>query len=288
MKILMLGVFNPESTNISQAEAFERQGHEVVRYDYRDYRKVCGEYQAEATAIALCRQIEPDFVLFCKCSGVHINVVTECNRITKTALWYPDSMNANWNEELIEKIKYCRNVFCALEVPYQEALKLNDKSEFLQEGFDPLVDRFVHSIRLVNLVCFIGNLDEERKKFCEAVNATVLNNVSRNDHAKVVSESWINLNFTREGTGTSDRTYKILAAGGFLLTQPWKNMERDFLKGRDLATFNTISDLRKKIRYYLNPENTKEHYAIRQNGYNTVQKFSRDNWAKKIVERMST
>jgi spore maturation protein CgeB len=74
----------------------------------------------------------------------------------------------------------------------------------------------------------------------------------------------------------------VLAARGFLLTEPWPEMENDFEIGKDLDIFTSVEELKKKIDYYLKNEDKAQEIA--EHGYNTVQKFSRDNWAKRISE----
>ena len=191
-----------------------------------------------------------------------------------------DPLNSNFNESLIGKIKSCNYTFCALVAPYKEAKKINPIAVyFLQEGFDEEAN-YPINLPYVNDVAFIGNLRNERKKYYDALKFKVYDNVYAEQHSRAVSETKINLNFT-EG-GTSDRTYKVLASKGFLLTQPWEKMENDFKIGEDLDIFTDIGNLESKIKYYL--ENEKERLKIAENGYKTVQKFSRTNFAKRVLE----
>jgi spore maturation protein CgeB len=48
------------------------------------------------------------------------------------------------------------------------------------------------------------------------------------------------------------------------------------------VTFSNEDEFEYKIKYYLN--NEEERKAIAENGYKTVQKFSRDNWAVRLLE----
>lgn len=278
MKILFLGVFDKSSTNYSQAEAFERNGCEVIRCHFRTYLLQSVDF--------MCKQIvdmlhyhKPDFVFFSKCNEVPKSVVSICNSKCNTILWYMDPMNIQYSTALQEKIQYCKHIFIALEAPYKETLKTRPDTHFLQEGFDPLIDKPVETEYQYD-VSFIGNLRNSRINYTRQVPFTVISDAYSSKHALRVSQSKINLNFT-EG-GTSDRTYKVLAAGGFLLTQPWDNMERDFIIGKDLDIFTSPVELTEKIDYYINNEN--ERLEIAKHGNNTVQKFNRTNWAKKILE----
>lgn len=67
-----------------------------------------------------------------------------------------------------------------------------------------------------------------------------------------------------------------------MLTEPWPNMERDFAVEKDFDIFAGPEMFKECIGFYLN--NPKKREEIAENGYQTVQKFSRDNWAKKLIE----
>lgn len=279
MKILFVAVFNKSSTNNSQSSAFIKNGHDVIEFNYREIASKIGDLKRDDKLIEVCINENPDLVLFSKCNEIHHRVVIECNKISKTALWYMDPLNSNFNTSLIHKINLCDYTFCALWLPYIEAQGIGgDKVHFIQEGFDH-IQNYPFEIDYKYDVSFIGNLRNKRLGYHKELKFDVITNAYGEEHSKSVSQSKINLNFT-EG-GTSDRTYKVLASKGFLLTEPWPNMEEDFTIGEDLVIFNTVNELKEKISYYLN--NKKERLRIAENGFKTVQKFSRLNWAEKIA-----
>ena len=91
----------------------------------------------------------------------------------------------------------------------------------------------------------------------------------------------INLNFCTSN-GASDRVYKILAAGGFLLTEDWHGREELFKDGKDLIIFKNMQDLKQKIDFFIKrPEDRKR---VANSGLETVQNYTRLNWAKRIIE----
>ena len=281
MKIIFVAVFNYNSTNVSQADGFRKNGCEVIEFNYREIAGRVGDKQRDEILIRLCWEEKPDAVVFSKCNEIAYRVVSECNRVSKTVLWYMDPMG-NFTNPLKEKIKLSSYTFCALQEPFREAKKIGgDKVFFLHEGYDHTSNYPVET-EYKRDYCFIGDARGWRMKYVQALNIPLIQNAYGKEHSQVVSETRINLNFTQGGT--SDRTYKVLASKGFLLTEPWENMEEDFKIGEDLDIFRSVDELRLKIDYYLKHE--KERLDIAEHGYKTVQKFDRINWAKKIIEKL--
>ena len=68
MKIIYVAVFTETSTNTPQATAFERLGHDVIRYDFKEKFK---EFSDSTTLrdddlINTCVSENPDLLLFSK------------------------------------------------------------------------------------------------------------------------------------------------------------------------------------------------------------------------------
>lgn len=286
MKVLHVAVFSPQSTNVWQADGFEELGCEVLRYDYRQ-RAVDldgGIYpinpKRDAELITLCRREEPDIILFSKCNRLHIDVVHECNKVGTTVLWYMDN-KVNLNGEVRDKFKYCNHIFCSSNAGMEVASTLNNSVYKLQGGFNPKA-HYPMELPKIRDVAFIGSLRLERKRYWEAIKFDVIQGVYNEEHSKVVSQTRINLSFTSDGLGISNRIYKLLAAGGFVLTAPWKGMENDFRIGIDLDIFTNAEELQSKIKYYL--KHSEEREIIALHGQQTVQNFNHVNYARKILE----
>lgn len=279
MKILFVAVFNKTSTNWAQSKAFQENGHEVIEFDYRHVASQIGNNSRDNILIEMCNNEKPDVVIFSKCNEIHYRVVVECNKVCETILWYMDPVNGQFSHSLIDKINRCSHTFCALWDSYQKAKGIGgDRVHFLQEGFDH-IQNYPVDVEYEHDVSFIGVLRNKRVDYHKTIGFPVISNAYGEEHSVAVSKTKINLNFT-EG-GTSDRTYKVLASKGFLLTEPWPNMEDDFTIGEDLDIFTNEEELKEKIAYYL--ENEDERLRIAENGYKTVQKFSRINWAKELI-----
>jgi spore maturation protein CgeB len=86
--------------------------------------------------------------------------------------------------------------------------------------------------------------------------------------SKLFAVSRIHLNFLREQNKDSHnvRTLEIPGYGGFLLTQRSKEQSEElYVEGREIACFETVDELKEKIRYYLEHED--ERLAIAQAGH---------------------
>lgn len=282
MKILMAAVFSDISTNNAQADGFRKCGWEVIEYNYREIAKQLtgGNAARDKDFTNLCAKEKPDYVFFSKCTDMDEWVVDECNKHSKTIMWYMDPVDGNFTQHLVNMSKKCNYVFCGIYAAYEKMKFLvGDKCNFLHEGYDHRCNFPVENEEQIYDVSFIGTIKNQRRGYYQAYNFTLIQDAFGLEHSKAVARSKINLNFT-EG-GTSDRSYKVLASKGFLLTEAWPRMEDDFTPGEDLIVFTGVDDMIEKINYYL--ENPEERERIAKNGYNKVQKFSRIAFAEKII-----
>jgi len=283
MKILFIGVFDTDrkSTNTSQLLAFKSLGHNVVGYNYKEKALKVGEEERDKHLCEVVRKYKFDLVVFSKCNFLSEDVFKAIAATSKTCLWFMDPM-VSYDQIMRRRTGLVDYVCCDKENVLEEALKINKNSFHVCEGFDQEVDR-PHDIDKEYDVSFIGNIYGDRG---ETINNTnfdirVISGAYGSTHAKEVSKSRINLNLCTSD-GASDRVYKILAAGGFLLSNDWKNREKYFTDGKECVIFNNITDLNKKIEYYLkNPEQREE---IANNGFKKVQCLNRNNWAEKIIQ----
>ena len=282
MKILHVAVFTPQSTNVWQADGFEELGHEVIRYDYRAMAKRYGSIGRDDHLMSVCRKESPDFSLFSKCNKMNANVVKKCRKVGKTVLWYMDDVY-NMNAELKEKMKYSDYIFCSTNTAVEEGKKYCKNVYRLQGGYDSNIHKPI-DVPKIRDVAFIGGMRPYRNKFKAGWDFDVINGVYNEAHSKVVSETKINLSFT-EGRGVSNRIYKLMAAGGFVLTMPYDSMYDDFTPGKDFDTFSTPQEMKEKIVYYLEHEEERERIA--SYGYEAVKQYDHINYAKKILEAVS-
>jgi len=282
-KLLFVGVFenNFHSTNTSQLLSLKEAFGNVVGYNYRSKAAAIGHRQRDADLIRVVREHSFDLVLYSKCNQVGFDTFEEISKISRTCLWFMDPI-VSYNEEMQRKTGMVDYFCCDKQNVLQAALKLNPNSFLVHEGFDSRNDS-PHELQKEHDVTFIGSVYGNRQKIIDATKGSinVVSNTYGQAHAKEVSKSRINLNFCTSN-GASDRVYKILAAKGFLLTDDWSGREDTFKDLKDLVVFKDTDDLNEKIDFYLNNPAIAE--AIAEQGYQTVQKYTRDAWAKQIME----
>ena len=285
MKIIYAAVFTETSTNTPQANAFEKLGHNVIRYDFKEKLKEFGEGTLrDENLINTCVSENPDLLLFSKGIGIDINVITTCQDICPVALWYMDPM-INVDEELLEKIDKVNFVFYTAPTVFNKLKDKNKNSYLIHEGYEPTIHKFYDKIDKVYNVSFLGVLKEHRSQYHQFYNFDYFSDKYNRDHCKLVNQTRINVNFTNNREGTSDRAYKIMGSGGFLLTEPWDELEKDFKPDHDLVIFNNEKEFKEKIEEYLKNWQKRKHIA--RNGLNTVQKYTVEEWAKFIINQVA-
>jgi len=283
VKILFIGVFDNsrKSTNTSQLLAFKKLGFDVVGYNYKDKAFKIGAEERDEHLCDLVEKRNFDLVVFSKCNFLPRSVFTKINELSKTCLWFMDPL-VTYDQIMKERTRLVDYICCDKENVIEEALKINKNSFHVCEGFDQDVDK-PHNIEKEYDVSFIGNIYGDRANLLEKIKypVNVINNAYASQHAIEVSKSRINLNFCTTD-GASDRVYKILAAGGFLLSDDWKNRKKYLIDEKECVIFKDIDDLNKKIDFYLKNPGMREQ--ISKQGMQSIQQFNRINWAKRITE----
>ena len=285
MKILFVAVFDEEgvSSNTSQAKGFEQLGHKVIQYNYRVRAERIGSVNRDMELIDVCATEKPELVVFAKTNTINPNVLLKCKDLgSKVCYWFPDPFRTYNTPEFLQMTKNA-DFFCADKKNVTEVgSRLNPHSYKIPDGFDSDLE-IPRNLEKDIDVSFIGSLHSDRAEKIKELdrNVQVFSNAFGKTHSEIVSRSKICINFCTTA-GASDRTYKTLAAGGFYLSDDWDGRSEMFQDNRDLVVYDSVSDLREKIDYYL--ENPEEREKISAQGMKTVQGFSRLAWAKKVLD----
>ena len=284
MKIFYSAIFDNEgiSADNSKLRELEELGHSVVSYNYRIRNNQLGHQKRDQEIIEFCNKWLPDLIIFSKANTIDIRVFEECKKVAPVCYWFADPLITYDNEEYIDKTKKADFFICDKKNVFKKAQKINHNTYLVTDGFDRLLEKPKNLKKEFN-VSFIGNLYGERKRKIEQIDFEVkmINDAYGEKHSERASQSRINLNFCTSA-GPSDRVFKVLAAGGFVLTDTWTDIGDYFEDGKDLVVFNDVDDLNKKIKYFLDNEDEREKIA--KSGSLKVQKYTRKRWAQKIIK----
>jgi spore maturation protein CgeB len=118
--------------------------------------------------------------------------------------------------------------------------------------------------------------------------------VSAAEIPEIHRTSRISLNFSGAGQSTGGltdsrqikaRTFEVSGAGGFLLTEIAPGLDRYFRIGREVATFETPTQLIEKVRYYL--DHPEERDAVARAGHaRTMAEHTYERRISEILEKL--
>ena len=281
MKILYAGVFTEGSTNISQRDCLRKLGHEVDEFvpfgkHGVDYRQV-PNFNIELQEVR-----GYDIILIAKGNGISeytMKMLKKNNR--KVVYWFCDSL-INYSPEMQNRTRLADIAFFDKRTVLEKGLLVNDNCRYVCEGYDETVD-CLQKVKKQYDISFIGQMYGDRKSFLDLLpKAKIINDAYGLQHSIEVGKSKINLNSCTMNDA-SDRIYKIMAAGGFLMSDDWCGREKlGFVDGEDIVIYKNFNDLQEKINYYLEHEATRDRIAA--NGTIKVKELTRLNWAKNIAK----
>jgi len=269
MRILFVGVFTEGSTNNSQRDCLRNLGHDVEEFPYRSISNF---------NIVLQEKTGYDIVLIAKGNGTSKYTMGKLKHNNKKIVyWFPDPATT-FTMEMAEKAMLSDIAFFDKKSSLEKA-KLG---RYICEGYDESVD-FVQNVKKEYDISFIGNVYGNRSTVLGRLNdVKIISSAYGLQHSIEVGKSRINLNICTDSCA-SDRVYKILAAGGFLLTDDWYGRElTGLVDGEDLVVYKDISDLQEKIIYYLNNEDLRN--KISKSGMKNVKKLTRMEWANEVTK----
>ena len=277
-KILYIGVFSESSTNTPQAQELCNLGHSVSLFEYR---------QRDINELK-CIIDNYDILLIAKGGGIDYNIIKEFkknNINTKIVYWFCDPLiTFKTSPEFLNKCEVS-DIICVDKLSVYNYLKnLNLNVHYICEGYVPYN---VPPQEQIFDATFIGNIyNDERRNITNIPKIKCFNNKYNEEHSIVVKQSKININICT-GQDASDRVYKILSSGGFLLTDKWVGMEKmGFQNNIHFITYKNINEIETLINYYL--ENEAERIEIAERGSTHIKNLNItvSDWAKNIIKTL--
>lgn len=284
MKVLLLFPMADGQTGPAIKYAFEQLGHEVVAVDAkRAWRK---SYEVSL-------QVKPNLV-FCSRTRELASQIAMIKRAFKNVIicmWNVDGGRGldSW-KHLFPLVLLCNYHFIADIKILKDWRTVNVNTHFLLQGVQneiykkPIAISAEDKTRYSCEVCFCGERRGFREPFLSAMEQMDVKfkywggagrpRIVNEEHNKMVALSKINLGCSGQysiGAGVSVRDFKILGAGGFLLTDCDKVTKLMFpcnSLNRVLDCYNSPSELISKVRYWL--KNEGERKRIAEQGYKWV------------------
>lgn len=293
MRVLLLFPMADGQTGPAIKHAFERLGHKVVVVDAKTRPRLSYHTACE---------FKPDLIFCSRTQNLTEEIARIKRKLTEVliCMWNVDARkDINSWSHLFALVKLVDFHFVVDAKSVEDWKVLNPNTYWLPQGLQDEVYMEPKKItaedrkRYTGDVSFCGDADGKYHKFRGAYLATVRRmginfkywggsgnpRVLNEDHNKVVALSKISLGcsgYKDVGCCVSVRDYKILGAGGFLLTDCGGGLEEIFpcnAFDRVLDCYKSPEELEKKIRYWLaHPE---ERRQIARRGYTWVHKNAR-------------
>jgi len=278
--IIIVGVLDKKgSTNISQAKAFIKLGWNVIPLNYRTIIIEYGMKFFENILIDTVKEHRPSIVLFSKTNGIDPELIKRCGEYTNTFYWFMDSIQiAEGIPGILDNAKNSNFVSCTgggvsdwfVENGVQKCYHIFDGVD--TDIFKPVesFDKYKADISL------IGSRTTERDKFKQALerdfDVKFYGNgyggeVINEEFAKVCASSKIMLSMNVFNTAPryfSNRLFRYLGCGSCVAH--WDStgtMDEFFENDKELILFNTIEELKNKVKYLLQNEDKAGEMAIR-------------------------
>jgi spore maturation protein CgeB len=264
-KIAIVGVLDKEtSSNIWMASSFRRRNFDIIPINYRTLIKEYGESFFYSYTKSRLQKHRPILTVFCKCNGINLNIIAECNKYTQTWLWFMDSYKiAEAAPEIVEHAKNSHYSSCTSQVTvdYFRSKGVNN-CHHVYEGIDINVHKPVSPVEEYKAdISFVGSRTKERDDYFNLLKSNgydvkfygngYSNPIPLNDWAKVCASSkfMLSLNtFNDIPNYFSGRVFETLGCGActFHLDQT-HTINSIFRDGEEIVLFKDKTELLDKL-----------------------------------------
>jgi len=297
MRIILGFPMMDQQTGHYIKKAFEVLGHEIVAVN--DPRN---PLQGAQQLLTFVDKYKPDFVFLAK--DVRYNtIIKELSKKVLTVMWNLD-VRQDINIFLRANgpmYQYCHLKFTIGKSNLKEYRKMGVKNIYwLSEGISPEHHKTeelcsIDKLKYTADVAFAGSvkgLHSGRGELLELIkdqkdlNFLKWSNVFNHAHNKMCQCSSINLGHSgwpNVSLSMSARDYRIMGAGGFLLTNKVRDIEEWFELDKMCVVYTSPGECLEKIRYYL--KHTEERCAIAKYGQKIVhEKHKFSDRLKEVIE----
>ena len=280
--------------------ALRRAGHTTKLIDDKRARRMLGARLSQRWALSQAKRFKPDFVLLSKCHGLAVDTVAQIIEGRDNAMWYHDAQwyRSTYRPDIahIVKVGKLAKIFFVSGFE-REWTALGLRAKFLPSCADARIKPVSVDKRFASDVVFIGTgYDAARANFLLKIAKRFdlrvwgrgwaewrqpLNWSGRpiegSEFAAVCSSSKIVLGvnparYTADsGNTTSDRTWMVILAGGFLLGQGTPELKQMLREGDHCAWYSDVDSCIAQIAYYLDKPEQRER--VRREGQVFVRQY---------------
>lgn len=256
---------SPVKVGTCRANGFRALGHEVLEVDT----------DLEKTVVKTILDFNPRFVVVNKGRGL---LDADMEEIGKKAVMVYNYMDGIWRSRILSMANFPLR-FTEWQTPSTAALN----AELLFASYDPET-YFPMDVEFKHDVVFLGTPKfGNRRSLLEGVE--IFTGVFNEDHNLMTNQTRINIHVNNKGGNGSDRIFKVIGSGSFLLCEYSEDIPKLFTVGEDLDVFHTKEEMDEKIKFYL--ENPEIREKIAKQGEKTVrEKYTRKQWAEFICKRV--
>lgn len=291
MRILLIGSDNPWRMEAAVEKAMRRAGHTTLLIDDRRMKRLIGWRLTQLWAKWQATTFSPDFVFLSKCLALDPETVLRIIEGKQNAMWYHDPQ---WHNDLdrpdiahIATIGTLARTFFV--TGFEDEWKANGLNAlFLPAAGDAGIQPVTPDERYESDIAFIGTgYDPERARFLIEVAkhydlkvwgpsweewrkqiAWSGRPVEGKEFAAVCSSSCITLgiNPARAAGGisyTSDRTWMVMLAGGFYLTERTPGVAAMLTDDEHCAFYDDVDSCVEKCGAYISSPGRREEVRIR-------------------------
>lgn len=275
LRIVMGFPMEDKQTGIYIRDAFNSLGHMVCSVD--DPRT-----HDPINLLQSVRRYKPDFVFIAK-DPRYNNIIEEIAELSTTVMWNMD-------------VRYDINIFLNTCGPLYEHCHLKfiigdgNLSKYMEKGIENIFWLSegispAHHFKPTNIiasdyiryeceVAFAGSVSSFHDGRAEVMKALRdsdfdfehFQGVFNEDHNKLVTIAHVNLGqsgWPKVKLSMSARDYRIMGAGGFLLTNHVEGIDEWFDIGEMCDTYRTTEECLDKVKFYLNKSTLREKIALR-------------------------
>lgn len=232
-----------------------------------------GKYNFEKTLLSTCNKFKPDTLFVVKGMIIKGETIRQVSKMgIKTVNWFLDSAVGSIYKQWIKNNHFYYDHFFSFE-----SIAGEFKKQGHNIGFLPVAAELMDAKKDPKFgcdVCFVGAPYPERVKILQSISdfglkiygwkgweKTVLANqyygpLTGKEFANLykTAKICININLEPPCPGVNLKTFEIPAVGGFQLSDFREGIAELFEPGKEIEIFRNVSELREKVKYYLDNE----------------------------------